>query len=389
VKLALAAAVIALAGAAPHATVLGFDYGSKRISWFVPGTLAAAKGSTTSWYRPLCSWSFAPDGKRIALSDCNGTVRFLALPSLKILGHIPAGGLSDAAALAWVSPGRLLAIDRGHGGLATLLVVDTATRRVVRRVELGGVLLARAVVRDRAVLLLAPFDSFGPARVVVADSNGDVTSATIDGITAGSHFGDATDADPVGEVRTPGFAVDPAGTAFVVGADLRVAAVDLATMRVDYHGPTRAPAKALNGTTRIAAWLGGGKIAVSGIDYASSGSGRDLKVTTTPFGLHLLDTSTWTYRTLSTSAVGLIASGRTVLGTAPTTWPAYDASGAHLYDLSMPSGSWLMAAGGYAYVCTQRWLARIVDSNTGTGVATPKPNTRGCPTILTGRASAL
>ena len=164
-------------------------------------------------------------------------------------------------------------------------------------------LLARAIVRDRAVFLLAPFDSFGPARVVAADQDGDVTSATIAGITAGSHFGDAADTGPVGEVRTPGFAVDPAGTAFVIGADLRVAAVDLATMRVTYHGPTRVPAKALNGTTRIAAWLGGGRIAVSGIDYASSGTGRDLKVTTTPFGLHLLDTSTWTYRTLTTTAV--------------------------------------------------------------------------------------
>src|SRR5437763_4746592 len=329
-KLALGAAVIALSGAAPHATVLGWDYGSKRISWFDARTLSSAKGTTTGWNRPLCSWSFSPDRHRLALSDCHGTVRFVAVPSLKSLGRIEASsGIWDAAALAWVPPTRLLAVNRASGGVATLLVVDTTTRQVVRRTDLGGVLLARALVRDRLVLLLAPFDSIGPARIVAADATGSLTSATIDGITAGSHFGNETDTGPVGEVRTPGFAVDPAGTAFVVGPDLRVAAVDLSTMRVSYHGPTRAPAKALNGTSRIAAWLGRGKIAVSGVDYASSGTGSDLKIATTPFGLQLLDTASWTYRTLDPEAAGLVADGKIVLGTAPTRSSAFDAAGTH------------------------------------------------------------
>jgi hypothetical protein len=387
VKVALAFCVIALAGAAPQASVLGFDYGAKRLSWYAPGTLAHAPGGTTSWNRSLCSWSFAPDGRRLALSDCNGTVRFLAVPSLKVLGRTRAGDLWDAADLAWVAPGRLLAVNRASGGVATLLVVDTSSRRVVRRVDLGGVLLDRALVRDRVVLLVAPFDRFGPSRIVTADANGDLRTAAVDGVPAGSHFDDATDTGPVGEIRTPGLAVDPAGTAYVVGADLRVAAVDLATMRVSYHGPTRAPAKALNGTTRIAAWLGGGKIAVSGIDYASSGTGRDLKVTSTPFGLHVLDTSTWTYRTLTTDAAGLIATGRTVFGTAPDAFSVYDRTGAHLYDLAMPDGTWLTAAGRYGYVCTDRWLTRIADLHSGSDVSVPKPETRACPTLLAGRSS--
>ena len=388
-KLALAFGVIALAGAAPQAPVLGFDYGAKRLSWYVPGTLAHAAGGTTSWNRSLCSWSFAPGGRRVALSDCNGTVRFLAVPSLKVLGATRPGDLWDAAGLAWVTPGRLLAVNRASGGVATLLVVDTSTGRVVRRVDLRGVLLDRAVVRDRVVMLVAPFDSFGPARVVTADANGDVRTAAIAGISAGSHFDNAADTGPVGEVRTPGFAVDPAGSAYVVGADLRVATVELASMRVSYHGPTRVLAKALNGTTRIAAWLGNGRIAVSGIDYASSGSGRDLQVTSTPFGLHLLDTSTWTYRTLTTTAAGLIAAGRTVFATAPDAFGAYAATGAHLYDLSMAGRSWLTAAGRYAYVCTDRWLTRITDLTTGGDVTVPRPKTRACPTLLAGRASQL
>src|SRR5437588_6949825 len=207
-KLALVAAVIALTGAAPHATVLGWDYDSKRISWFDAGSLTSAKGAATGWNRPLCSWSFSPDRHRLALSDCHGTVRFVAVPSLKSLGRTGASsGVWDAASLAWVTPSRLLAVNRASGGVATLLVVDTTTRRVVRDVDLGGVLLARAIVRDSVVVLLAPFDSFGPARVVVADPDGKLASATIDGISAGSHFDNAPDTGPVGEVRPPGFAV--------------------------------------------------------------------------------------------------------------------------------------------------------------------------------------
>jgi hypothetical protein len=386
-KLALIAIVVVLSGAAPHATVLGWDYGSKRIAWYEPGSLAAVKGKTSlSWNRPLCSWSFSPARDRLALSDCNGTLRFVAVPSLKSLGEVPASsGLWDAASLAWLTPTRLLAVNRASGGLATLLVVDTGSKRVVRRVDLGGVLVARMIAGARVVLLIAPFDSFGPARVVVADADGELTSATIDGISTGSHFGSASGSDPVGEVRTPGFAVDPAGTAFVVGADLRVAAVELKTMRVSYHGPTRLPAKALNGTTRIAAWLGGGKVAVSGIDYATTGSGRDLTVSTTPFGLHLLDTSSWTYRTLDPTAAGLVGDGPRVLATTSTHWGVYSASGTHLYDVAAPRGTWLTPARGHTYVCTERSLTRVLDSRTGAQISAPA--NRGCPTLLAGSAA--
>jgi hypothetical protein len=390
-KLALAATVVALSGAAPHATVLGFDYGSKRIAWYDPGTLARAKGGpSVSWFRPLCSWSFSPDRQRLALSDCNGTLRFVALPSLKILGEVGASSrVWDAALLAWVTPTRLLAVDRAGGGIATLVVVDTAAKRVVRRVDLGGVIAGRAIVGSRAVLLVTPFDSFGAPRVVVADAEGNTSSATIAGISAGSHFGSASIGEPVGQIRTPGFTVDPAGTAFVIGADLRVAAVDLTTLRVSYHGPTRSLAKALNGTTRIAAWLGGGKVAVSGVDYATTGTGRDLTVSATPFGLQLLDTSTWKYKTLDPAISALVAAGtRVVANTAAGTlnrWTAYSSAGSHLYDIAAPDGSWLMPGAAYTYVCTDRWLTRVLDS--ATGAARAAPANRACPTVFTARAS--
>ena len=380
-KLALAAIVFALSGAAPHAPVLGFDYGEKRISWYDPTSLASVKGGAQGWDGQLCSWSFSPDRKRLAASDCNGRLRFLAVPSLKVLGKVQATSrLWDAASLTWLTPTRLLAVDRAGGGVSSLLVIDTTKRALIRRVDLGGVVSARAIAGRRMVLLVAPFDSLGPARVVVAGSDGTTRSATIDAITAGTHFSPFDGAGPAGEMSIPGFTVDPSGTAFVVGADLKVAAVDLTTMNVTYHGPTRTVTKLLTGTTRIAAWLGGGKVAVSGSDFAG-----DASVPARPFGLHVLDTSTWKYTTLDTTATGLVADGSTIFTSAPSRWSAYSVAGAHLYDIEAPEGSDLSAAQGYAYVCTDRWLTRVLDSATGAQIATPKD--RGCPTLLTGRTA--
>jgi hypothetical protein len=306
---------------------------------------------------------------------------------MRSVGQVQASSrLWDAASLAWVTPNRLLAVNRAGGGVATALVVDTASKRVVRRIELGGVVAARAIAGQRVVLLVVPFDAFGPARVIVVGADGISRTATIDGISAGSHYGAFETGGPTGEVRTPGFAVDPAGTAYVVGADLKVAAVDLTTMRVAYHGPTRSLAKVLTGTMRVAAWLGGGKLAVSGTDYAPASYGVDSTgPETRPFGLRLVDTSTWTYTMVDPAAQGLIADGSTVLARTAARWSAYSSAGAHLYDVASSDGSSVSAQRGYTYVCADGWLTRVLDSATGAQVAAPK--NRGCPTLLAGRAA--
>jgi hypothetical protein len=62
----------------------------------------------------------------------------------------------------------------------------------------------------------------------------------------------------------PGFAVDPStGRAFVVSPDRLIAVVDLQTLEVSHHGATRSLAKAVDGPSRTAAWLGNGLLAVS------------------------------------------------------------------------------------------------------------------------------
>src|SRR5439155_902557 len=82
---------------------------------------------------------------------------------------------------------------------------------------------------DRTVYLLAPWGSYAPAQIAVADADGNVRTATIDHITVGTVF-DEGETDPTSHTRGAGFAVDPdGGHAYVISPDLLVADVDLST----------------------------------------------------------------------------------------------------------------------------------------------------------------
>jgi hypothetical protein len=86
--------------------------------------------------------------------------------------------------------------------------------------------------------------------------------------------------------RNAGLAADRrAGRAFVVGAGRRVAVVDLRTMTARYRR-VRVPRMT---RSREALWLGGGLLALWG------GSGA---------GVHVVDTRTWSVRTVSRAATG-------------------------------------------------------------------------------------
>ncbi len=326
-KVALAAAVIALAGAAPHTTVLGWDYDAKRISAYDARTLNGAGAASTTWFRPLCSWSFSPDRQKLALSDCNGTVRFVAVPSLRGLGRLGASSrVLDAASLAWLTPTRMLAVDRANGSVATLLVVDTAAKRVAsrrarRRVPRprghgrahGGVACAVQHDRSRAPRRRGrerrPAERHGRHRRRLA-------------------FRERARRRPC-SARCARRASRSIQAALRTWSTPTCASPPSTSQRCT--SPTtgrraRLP-KALNGTTRVAAWLGRGKLAVSGVDYATTGAGKDTSVTTTPFGLHLLHTATWRYRTLDPSANGLLADGARVFGSATDHWSAWNTAG--------------------------------------------------------------
>jgi hypothetical protein len=389
VKLAavLVATVAVAAGAwAKGAPVLGWDYAHDRLAWFDPATLQTVPGRKPPMRDGPCSWSLSPDRTQLAYSSCNRDIVFLDARTMQTrtmyasdrrLGHLNG--------LAWLRRDRLLATSYVDA-LPTLLVIDPQRRRVLRSVALQRPAYHRTIVGGTGVYLLGSADGFQPAQVAVADAEGNMRTATVDRISTGTIVTNDDGADePVVRTRGVGFAVDPQGRrAFVVSPELLIAEVDLATLTVGYHGPTRATAKSEEGPTRTAAWLGGGLLAVSGADSVGRGAAM------TPYGLHVVDTRTWTVRSIDTGAAAFQVAPSALLVqrgdiTAPHDVVAFAADGAERWRVTLPRSQWLSVYGRYGYVCSNETLVRVIDAATGTTVS--RPRGRACAAVLDGPAS--
>ena len=251
------------------------------------------------------AWSFSPDGRRLAIGFIQShVVRIIDVRRMKPIARIPtwSGGIRT---LAWVSPRRLLGWED-----AGLFVLDpVARKRHAPRETPGNVLVAQRA-GNRLVLLAASPIEIGPARLAVVGPNGAVRSVLLDRIRAGEIEA------PGGESYRPALVLDPAGRAYVVGAeDEPAAAVDLERMTVTYHEPERersvfarlrdwlepaAEAKVpLAGSWRFGAFLGDAKLAVWGYDSVPTGPEQ---VETRPAGLSVIDTSDWTRRVIDADA---------------------------------------------------------------------------------------
>jgi hypothetical protein len=233
----------------------------------------------------------------------------------------------DVLALAWLTPRRVVGIDR-----IGVFVVDPVARRLVKSRRLEGTFLASGRTSSALVVLLGPpgtalpistvwdwGSTIGPARLVTISADGRVHTVQLDRIRSGAEISGTGWAR---DRSIPGFALDRAGgRAFVVGGDGVVAEVDLRTLRVTYHEPREGtsllgrvlswlqPAAAakgpMPGATRVAAWLGNGVVAVSGADVQVATRPNDADVSTTPYGLRLIDTRNWTTRVVEPRATGL------------------------------------------------------------------------------------
>jgi hypothetical protein len=222
-------------------------------------------------------------------------------------------------ALAWLTPRRLLALQEIPGERQRLLVVDLAARRVAARQALGGSVQQLASTARELVMLLAPAQSIGPARIAVADRQGRVRFVRLPRILAGSKLL-GTGSNHRVDARLPGLGVDPQGRrAFVMDKGL-AAEIDLKSLAVSYESLERkasllsrlwnwlepaAAAKQVSGHARETRWLGGGLLAVSGTDTEA---GR-----TQPAGLLLVDTSDWRVRTIDRNAMTFQVAGDALL----------------------------------------------------------------------------
>ena len=218
------------------------------------------------------AWSFSADRTRLVVASSHNStlgrpsaLRFVDLGRMRRDGDLVLAGETDRiAGTAWTG-GRVLALVVGER-TAHVVAVDPDARRVVGRVALDGTVRGGAATAGGLVLLLAPRERIGPARLAVVDSRLRVRSAVLERITAGweTHgSGESLRA----QAQIPALAV-AGGRAYVLGAGGEPSAeIDLATLAVTYReerllARAAKPAKQIDQKARFTAWVGGGLLAV-------------------------------------------------------------------------------------------------------------------------------
>lgn len=285
------------------------------------------------------AWAYSPGRSRLALAGpcligngLSGGIVFVDVAHVRAAGCLWIGGVT---VMMWPEPRRLLAVT------SEVVSIDPVRRRVLARSPLPqGQVVGVARGRDALVLLLA---SGGYGRIVVVDEHGTVETAALE-LPAGVQPREGT------FVR-PALVVDPAGErAFVVPAAGPVAEVSLEPLAVAYH-ELREPASFLQrlaawlepaahaktllpGTSREAAWVGDGKLAVTGI-----GSPTDPERSA---GLALVDTRTWSIGRLDAGVDSVVvAQGRIVATGARAGLAVFDPDGRLLYRRFEGKSCWI------------------------------------------------
>jgi hypothetical protein len=297
---------------------------------FDPATLRRLGGGV-----PLAGhragWSFSPDRGLLVLGRSRErcgptTLRLVDVAQLRTLGDVPVGTGSPVTATGWLGRHRLVAVlapSPCEGARrAQVVVLDAEARRVLATSTLDGSVLGVARAPGRLVLLLAPANRIGAARLAVVERSGELREQTLEAIPAGT---------TPSRLSRPGLAVDGTGArAFVVSAGDRLAEVDLRSLRVGYHElVARELAKYRRaGPIREALWLGGGLLAVTGTNVGAA-NGADAGA-----GLRLVDTRSWTFRTLDPEVSSAqLLDGRTLVAYRPNALLAYSRDGHERYRL--------------------------------------------------------
>jgi hypothetical protein len=287
------------------------------------GSLKPVRGRRVALGPNPGAWAFSQDRKRIAIGVERALgVRIVDTAGMRTVGEVNTRN-GQIHVVAWLTQRRIVGV-----GETGVFAIDPMARRLVRSGPLDQHPVGVGRTRDALVLLLAPREEIGAARLALVDAEGHMRSVVLDHIVAGSRHPTEKSAPP-GENWRPGLAVDVAGDrAFVVGSGAPIAEIDLASLAVRYHDTTR-PASLLGrlrnwleprahakgpvaGGWRTAHWLGGGLLAFSGEDGRVTGPGA---VEMTPAGVTLVDTTSWRARKLVVRANGFAVAADTLLAT--------------------------------------------------------------------------
>jgi hypothetical protein len=382
------------AAAAPPDAVLAVsnDLTGSELFWAHGRTLEPVDDRSVSFSYYYSAVDRSPDGSTLALgADDRGYVQLVDVDRMESLGTIDVGGSGYFERLHWVAPDLLLATVSGLPSRA--VAIDPVAQRVLSEHELQGTVLSSRPVEGGLVLLLAPPDRIGPARLAVFDGES-VRTAELRGVNAGwEQLSEGeTEEDYRSRQFIPGLAVDPSGSrALVVPAGNRVAEVDLETLEVVYHdlsepvslfGRLRnwlepaAHAKSVDGPERNAVWLPSGLVAVSGSHYAADGDRMDV----TPAGLALIDPDDWSVRRLSDEPNSVAIRGDALLASA---WKessgeqsviVFDTDGQERFSLTRRAADLTQTSGGLLYVATEDGRQyELVDLETGETVGRAAP----------------
>ena len=310
-----------------------------RLARVDPRTLKPVPGRQVPLAGHTFGWSFSPDRRRLAIgSDGSAEVRLVDLRRSRVVGDVKvtAARRGSVFATAWAGPARVLAVVVSPGccglGETTVAGIDGVRSRRLWQRRLHGSLQAGERFRRSLVLVLGPSGrSIGRSRLVLVNPAGRLRSVTLPEIRSGSELAGGGSSPTPFVVRqwNPGLAVDPSGArAFVVQAGAPVAEVDLRTLEVRSHTLSepislldrlhdwlepRADAKAQEGPTRHALWLGRGLLAVTGSDGHASVDGSRHAQWEKPAGLKLIDTGRWSVRTLDRGTSRIVLAGETLL----------------------------------------------------------------------------
>ncbi len=324
--------------ASPH-SLLAFAFGRHGDQHLVrvdPLTLRQRRGPRLAVTGHALGWSFSPEGRVLALGDNSGGEVFLVDPRrLRLTGRVSAADYGQVFATAWIGEHLLALVNTccmsdepdTDEGLA-LAVIDPQRRQRLLSRPLDGSLQGFAQTPSVLVVLLGPKNALGPARITVVDADGSMRTVTLDRVLAGQER--PAQQDGHARFAAPGLALDPGGArAFVIGAGAPIAEVDLTTLAVSYHDvstpisllgrigawlePAAEAKVPLAGPMRRARWVGDGFLAVWGHDTEVTGRGRNVQMREIPAGVKLIDTRTWTIRTLEPDAVALAVAGDTLV----------------------------------------------------------------------------
>jgi hypothetical protein len=355
------------------------------------GGCAPRQGGTACWSVP--PWTVSPDATQLAIARNDASsLRLVDARRMRVTADMRLDG-GAVGALAWLTGRRVLALQEVASERQRLIAVDIAKRRIVARRALGGSVLRLARAARELLILLAPAQAIGPARIAVADSQGAVRFVRLERILAGSKLL-GTGSDHRVDSRLPGLAVDPQGRrAFVVDRSL-TAEIDLRSLTVSYHTLERsasflgrlrnwlepaAQAKQVSGHVRSARWLGGDLLAVSGTDTEQTA--------TQPVGLLVVDTRSWNIRTIERRATSFVVAGDLLLATGSSWDPAtskttgigiaaYGFDGQNRFQLFDGESAWVAQVyGGRAHVgiSGQEAPLQIVDLAAGRVVGERRP----------------